>query len=153
MAPLRARGVRLMLVDLVVFDIAGTTVYDGDAVHRCLAEAIALGGVTVSRDAINRVMGMPKPDAIATLVRLARGTPPDPAEVAELYAAFERIMIEHYRAGVGVREAEGASEVMRRLRAAGVKVALDTGFARSITDVVVARLEWGRDVIDVTVSS
>jgi 2-aminoethylphosphonate-pyruvate transaminase len=142
-----------MLVDLVVFDIAGTTVYDGDAVHRCLAEAIALAGVTVSRDAINRVMGMPKPDAIATLVRLARETPPDAAEVADLYAAFERIMIEHYRVGIGVREADGASEVMRRLRAAGVKIALDTGFARSITDVVVARLGWGRDVVDVTVSS
>ena len=30
-----------MLVDLVVFDIAGTTVYDEDAAHRCLADSIA----------------------------------------------------------------------------------------------------------------
>lgn len=95
-----------MLVDLVVFDIAGTTVYDGDAVHRCLADAVALAGVAAPRDAINRVMGMPKPQAIATLVGLDRGAPPDDAEIARLYAAFERLMIEHYRAGAGVREAD-----------------------------------------------
>jgi phosphonatase-like hydrolase len=141
-----------MLVDLVVFDIAGTTVYDGDAVHRCLAETLALAGVAASREAINRVMGMPKPQAIATLVGLERGAP-DAVEVARLYAAFERLMIEHYRVGAGVREAEGATDVMRRLREAGVTVALDTGFARAITDVVVARLGWGPDVVNLTVSA
>ena len=142
-----------MRVDLVVFDIAGTTVYDGDAVHRCLADAVALAGVAASREAINRVMGMPKPHAIATLVGLDRGAPPDDAETARLYAAFERLMIEHYRAGSGVRETDGATDVMRRLRAAGVTVALDTGFARAITDVVVARLGWGPELVDLTVSS
>jgi len=86
-----------MRVDLVVFDIAGTTVYDGDAGPGSLADAIALGA--------------------------------------------------------GVREAEGASAVMRRLRESGVKVALDTGLARTITDLVVARLGWGSDVLDLTVSS
>jgi phosphonate degradation associated HDIG domain protein/phosphonatase-like hydrolase len=98
-------------------------------------------------------MGMPKPHAIATLVGLERGTPPDDTEVAHLYTGFERMMIEHYRIGAGVREAEGATDVMRRLHASGVKVALDTGFARTITDVVVARLGWGPDVVDLTVSS
>src|SRR5262249_32329133 len=142
-----------MLVDLVVFDIAGTTVYDGDAVHRCLAEAVALAGVAPSREAINRVMGMPKPNAIATLVGLERGTPPAADEVARLYATFERLMIEHYRIGAGAREGDGATAVMRHLRESGVKVALDTGFARAITDVVVGRLGWGSDVLDLTVSS
>jgi len=142
-----------MLVDLVVLDIAGTTVYDGDAVHRCLADALALAGVAATRDEINRVMGLPKPQAIATLVAMARGTGPDDAELARTYAAFERLMIEHYRAGAGVREAEGATEVMRRLRGSGVKVALDTGFARAITNAVVTRLGWDRDIVDLTVSS
>src|SRR5262249_48719234 len=142
-----------MLVDLVVFDIAGTTVYDGDAVHRCLEGAVALAGVAASRDAINRVMGMPKPHAIATLIGDERGVAPDEAEVARLYAEFERMMIAHYRQAPGIHETDGASDVMRRLRAAGVKVALDTGFARAITDVVVERLGWRDDVVDVTVSS
>src|SRR5262249_30888068 len=69
------------------------------------------------------------------------------------YAEFERMMIAHYRQAPGIHETDGASDVMRRLRAAGVKVALDTGFARAITDVVVERLGWRDDVVDVTVSS
>ena len=142
-----------MLVDLVVFDIAGTTVYDGDAVHRCLAEAVSLGGVEVSRETINQVMGMPKPQAIARLLTTARGAPPDPAEITQLYAAFERLMIEHYRESRDVRETEGATDVMRRLHASGVTVALDTGFARAITDVVLTRLGWGAEIVDLTVSS
>jgi 2-aminoethylphosphonate-pyruvate transaminase len=142
-----------MLVDLVVLDIAGTTLFDGDAVHRSLAETLALAGVAASRDAINRVMGMPKPHAIAALIELDRGTPPDAAELARLSAAFERSMINHYRTSSEVREAVGATDVMRRLRAAGVTVALDTGFGRAITDVILARLEWGVEVIDLTVSS
>jgi phosphonatase-like hydrolase len=150
---LPARGGTLMLVDLVVLDIAGTTVYDGDAVHRCLADAVALADVDASREEINRVMGMPKPQAIAALIAAARGAPPDDDEVALIYTAFERAMIDHYRLDPTVRETDGAADVLRRLRSSGVKVALDTGFARAITDVVVERLDWGRGVVDVTVSA
>jgi len=142
-----------MLVDLVVFDIAGTTVYDGDAVHRCLSDAVAIAGDGASRDAINGVMGLPKPEAIARLVSDLRGVPADPEEVSHLYAVFERLMIEHYRAGLDVREADGATEVMGRLHASGVTIALDTGFARAIAEIVVARLGWGADIVDLIVSS
>src|SRR5258708_158594 len=51
-----------MFVDLVVFDIAGTTVYDGDAVHRCLADAVALAGVAV--EARFRSMGAAPADLL-----------------------------------------------------------------------------------------
>jgi phosphonatase-like hydrolase len=40
------------------------------------------------------------------------------------------------------------------LRRAGIKVALDTGFSRAITDVIVQRLGWVRDrLIDASVTS
>ncbi len=142
-----------MRVDLVVFDIAGTTVYDGDAVHRCLAAAVALGGAAPARAAINRVMGMPKPVAIASLLGDQRGATPEPDEVARLYAEFERMMIEYYRTSAAVRETDGAGDVLRRLRRRGVTVALDTGFAHTITDVIVERLGWAGDAIDLTVST
>src|SRR5262249_32592427 len=54
--------------ELVVFDMAGTTVYDGDAVHQCLADALFnVARLRVSRDQVNSVMGIPKPLAIASL--------------------------------------------------------------------------------------
>ena len=142
-----------MHVDLVVFDIAGTTVHDGDAVHRCLASAVAIVSATPSRAAINRVMGMPKPLAIASLLIGLRGVPPQPAEVQRLYAEFESKMIEHYRTSPDVREADGAADVFRWLRKHGVVIALDTGFAEAITDVIVERLGWAHDLVDLTVSS
>jgi len=142
-----------MRVDLVVFDIAGTTVYDGDAVHRCLAAAVLAGGAAPSRDAVNRVMGMPKPMAIAALLEAHRGAPPDAADVDRLYSEFERMMIDYYRTSPHVRETDGATEVLRWLRAQGVVVALDTGFAHAITDVIVDRFGWDGDVIDLAVST
>jgi 2-aminoethylphosphonate-pyruvate transaminase len=142
-----------MRVDLVVLDIAGTTVYDGDAVHRCLAAAVAIAGAAPSREAINRVMGMPKPVAIAALVEDHRGAVPDPAEVVRLYAEFEQMMIDYYRTSPDARETDGATDTMRWLRAQGVVVALDTGFARAITEVIVDRFGWKGDAIDLTVST
>ncbi len=144
---------RYLRVDLVVLDIAGTTVYDGDAVHRCLAAAVAMAGSAPSREDINRVMGMPKPFALAALVEQQRGAPPDLSETDRLYGAFERMMIDYYRTSPDVRETDGAGETMRSLRADGVVVALDTGFASAITSVIVNRFGWLGDAIDFSVST
>ena len=54
--------------DLVVLDMAGTTVQDDDAVNRCLCAALACAGLVVTRDEVNEVMGMPKPVAIGLLL-------------------------------------------------------------------------------------
>ena len=86
-----------MPIDLVVFAMAGTTVYDGDAVHTCLATAVARAGVPTTRDQINALMGMPKPFVIASLLSSHRATPPSDEEVASVYADFERLMLDHYR--------------------------------------------------------
>ena len=142
-----------MRIDLMVLDIAGTTVYDGDAVHACLAAALMEAGVPTTRDEVNAVMGMPKPFAIATLTASHRGAPPSDAEVSSIFVAFERRMIEHYRSSPHVRPAQGAEEVLRALRARGTKVVLDTGFSRAVTDAVLGRLGWGAGFVDATVAS
>ena len=57
-----------MTIELVVFDMAGTTVNDEDSVSRCVQESLAAVGVTVDVADVNRVMGIPKPEAIRILV-------------------------------------------------------------------------------------
>jgi phosphonatase-like hydrolase len=143
-------------VDLVVFDMAGTTVHDDDAVNRCLCAALAGAGVKVSRDEVNEVMGMPKPVAIALLLerRKYHGSSAPPAEVTAIHDDFLQRMIAFYRTGSAVREIDGASEVFRQLRRAGVQLALDTGFSRDIVDAILQRLGWaGTDLLDATVAS
>jgi phosphonatase-like hydrolase len=138
-----------MQIDLAVFDMAGTTVHDGDAVHACLQQALAAAGVAVSRTAVNAVMGMPKPLAIRQLLEEhLGGAPAGDARTAAVYDDFAQRMIAHYRHSPDVREIVPAREVFHELRASGIKVFLDTGFSRPVADVVLERLGWvtGEDI-------
>ena len=57
-----------MNIELVVFDMAGTTVNDDDSVNRCLRASLAAAGLSVTAAQVNAVMGLPKPSAIAILI-------------------------------------------------------------------------------------
>lgn len=129
-----------MAFALAVMDMAGTTVFDADAVNVCLREALAhVARHSVTRDDVNRVMGIAKPVAIAQL--LDKSGPDDPL-VQDVLADFQERMLAFYRTNPAVREMSGAFEVFRRLRAMGIRVALDTGFSRAIADAVLKRLGW-----------
>jgi phosphonatase-like hydrolase len=142
-----------MRIELVVFDVAGTTVFDGDAVHRCLETAVGSAGVRTTRDAVNVVMGLPKPLAIARLVAQFRGSSPSAEEVSAIYARFERLMLDHYQRAGDVRPTEGAVHLFQALRTRNVKIALDTGFGRTILDSILERLGWDGRLLDATVAT
>jgi len=71
-----------------------------------------------------------------------------------IHEDFTDRMIEFYRSDPSVGEKPGAGETFRRLRQAGVKVALNTGFSRDIAETLINRLGWDRDgLIDGSVTS
>jgi phosphonatase-like hydrolase len=140
--------------ELVVFDMAGTTVHDDDSVNRCVRAALAAAGLSVTATAVNAVMGIPKPEAIARLIdqselRAALGT-----QIDAIHDDFVRRSIEFYARDRSVREVAGAGRVFAALKAHGIKVALETGFGRSITRVILDRLGWSENpLIDATIAS
>ena len=139
-------------LQLVVFDMAGTTVHDENFVAKALVEAMTLHGHPVSVEAANSVMGIAKPIAISML--LAQSASAEDAIIQRIHASFLEIMIRFYAEAPGVREMEGASETFRHLKSQGIKVALDTGFSRDITDAILTRLNWhNADLLDTTVTS
>jgi len=140
--------------ELVVFDIAGTTVFDGDAVGNCLRDALAdVAGVSFSRDEVNAIMGIPKRVAIVQLLQ-GRGRRPADGDVDAIYRDFESKMLTHYRTSPEIREVDGAAAVFSELREQGLKVVLDTGFARAVTDAVLERLGWDEPgTVDATVTA
>ncbi len=140
--------------ELVIFDMAGTTVRDDDAVNVCLREALA-PRLAVSRDAVNAVMGLPKPTAIRLLLEgHANGGRPVSEELIDtLYRDFLDRMIRHYRTAPSIEPMPHALETFRRLKDAGVRVALDSGFSRAIVDAVLQRLGWTNGLLDATVAS
>lgn len=141
------------MIELVVFDIAGTTVHDGDAVNASFRAALAAHGVSADPAVIDRVMGYHKPEAIRVILETV-GRPAAPADVDPVHADFVERMKRYYATDPAVREITGAAAAFARLRAAGVKVALDTGFGRAITDVLLKRLGWDAPgVLDATVCS
>jgi phosphonatase-like hydrolase len=143
-----------MVIELVVFDIAGTTVDDGDAVNHCFRAALARAGLAVSHSAANSVMGLPKPLAIRTLIECSGGSESLLAEVDAIHTDFVSRMIRFYAEDPAVVEVPGASRTFATLRQAGIKVALNTGFSRAIVARILPRLGWDRGgPVDATIAS
>lgn len=138
------------MIQLVVFDLAGTTVYDPDGVGRCFKAALDAAGVPWSADQVNAIMGTPKPLAIATLLELAGR---DRSEAHAIHEDFRSRMIAYYRHDPEVVEVSGTTDCFRALKAMGVKVGLDTGFDRPIVDALLERMGWSSDLIDTSVTS
>ncbi len=137
---------------LVVFDMAGTTVKDDDTVLRAFQATLASAGVLVSRDEVNAVMGLTKPEAIRRLVSERAGREAAAEIVALLHADFVSRMRAHY--ADEAEEAPGASEAFASLHDAGVLVALDTGFDRAIAQPILERLGWhDGGLVDAVVTS
>jgi len=137
---------------LAVFDVAGTTVLDGDAVAECLL-AVVDERVAVSMTDVLEVMGMPKPVAIRQLLSRPGADQGDlETAVHDAHEKFRTAMIDRYRDGPIV-PAEGTEHVFAALRRAGIRVALDTGFSRDILQTILDRLGWSSTVIDFSVAS
>jgi len=146
--PLRARaGVDSLLPALVVFDIAGTTVRDRGEVAQAFRAVLAVHGLALSAGALEGVRGASKREALHEL--LPEG--PGRAErAARLYAEFRRELEERYRSG-GVVAVAGATQVFAWLRSRGVRVALNTGFDRDTTALLLDALGWGPGTVDAVV--
>jgi phosphonatase-like hydrolase len=142
-------------IELVVFDMAGTTVYDGDSVARCFQAAMAAAGVHVDRQQANAVMGIPKPEAIRRLVAASPLASELLLSVDAIHDDFIARMKDFYRRDPGVREVQGSGRVFARLQSAGIRVALNTGFGREIADVLLQRLGWNQPsaAVDATICS
>ena len=143
-----------MPIELVVFDVAGTTIADEGAVAQVFTDALGAAGVPVNRDDVDRVMGLPKPTAIRALLAPHRAGEPIDDEVRTIHAAFADAMLHHYRTSSSVRALPGAREALELLRHHGIAVALDTGFDRRLLDAVLERVGWKEgEVFDVSVAS
>ncbi len=141
-------------MQLVIFDLTGTVVWDNGGTGRCMTEALQAVGVSVTSEQVENVAGFSKPSAIRRLLAEVTGTRPTEDLVAAVHGGFVERMIALYRSGHGIEEMPGATAVLRRLKARGIRVALDTGCSRVIVDAVLDRLGWrAPDLIDATVAS
>lgn len=140
-------------ISLVVFDMAGTTVHDEGFVNKALQNALSASQVEVTSEAIDVVMGYPKPTAIGLLLKdKQHPLAEDDTFIQQVFMAFQQEMLDFYSNDPKVVAKKNAEKVFRTLRENGIKVALDTGFDRKIADTIIQRLGW-QDLIDASVTS
>lgn len=139
------------MIELVALDMAGTTIEEGGAVYTALHDAVVAEGVTVSEAQVQQWMGTDKRQALAALVGLGGGSL-DAAGVETAYERFRGLLLDAY-AATPPTPIPGVPEALAALRAAGVKVALTTGFASDVVEPLLAGLGWaaGGDLIDAVV--
>ncbi|MFT3846692.1 MAG: HAD-IA family hydrolase [Lacibacter sp.] len=129
---------------LAVFDIAGTTVKDRGNVASSFINAFRENGHPIPADEVNKVMGWRKADAIKMLLMQYYGSNDSLTTelVNQIHDDFIHNMILFYEQDEELQPLYFAEEVFEDLRRNNIKIALNTGFTRSIADVILKRLEW-----------
>lgn len=133
-------------INLVVFDMAGTTVRDDDQVPRAFTAALAEHGVAIDAQAIRAIRGASKRQAIADLLPAGDDRQ---GRAERVYATFREFLAREF-AGTA-REVPGAAGVFDRLRSRGVRVALNTGFDRDTVQMLLEALGWRERIVDAVV--
>lgn len=132
-------------IKLAVFDMAGTTIHDENNVARAFQQALNSAGYSeVTLQEANEKMGYSKPQAIRELLQIHEK---DSGKITDsfieaIHTDFVQRMVEHYSNDAAIRPVEDAEEVFAALSEMGIKVALDTGFSRDITDIILNRVGW-----------
>ncbi|MFG1795401.1 phosphonatase-like hydrolase [Nocardia sp. NPDC049149] len=137
-------------IQLVALDMAGTTVADGGLVLRAFDAAATAAGIAPegperdsARQYVLDTMGQSK----IAVFRALLGDE-DRAQQANraFESAYEALIDE-----VEITPIPGAAEAITALRAAGIRVALTTGFSRSTQDRLLKALGW-QDIADLTLA-
>lgn len=144
-------GAPLRLPELLVTDFAGTTMKEEGAVLNAYRLALTEQDIPFTEDDLARRRGASKRGVFRELaVRRYEGERAEQAASAGL-ASFEAALRREYEEGE-VREVDGAGAAIVALKAAGVRVALTSGFDRGVVDLLVRRLGWA-DLFDRVLAS
>lgn len=138
---------------LAALDMAGTTVDEGGLVYAAVEAAVAEAvGSPVPAELMAQWKGTSKEEAIAGLLR-AMGADGSPAHAQTVYKVFAARLEEAYGTTPPV-PVPGVPGVFETLRRAGVKVALQTGYAAPVANSIMAGLGWTvGETVDALVTS
>ncbi|MEY3436030.1 MAG: Phosphonoacetaldehyde hydrolase [Bacteroidota bacterium] len=137
---------------LIVFDLSGTTVYDDNAVAKCLCNAANYHGLDVSVEEFEKTIGTNKIHLYEFM--LARKNGKDVSindlekirfsefhkEALVIFDYYSELMVSYYQQEV--QAMPGAEDVFEWCHQHGIKVATDTGFHRDVSKAIMHGLGW-----------
>jgi phosphonatase-like hydrolase len=137
-------------LDLVIFDLAGTTVDDGGALLAAFRETLGRFALPFQEAELQAVRGANKLQVFRQFSSRAFGAGPEAVRVArEAYAAFTEELLHEYRTGP-LDSIEGTEHAFAMLKERGLKIASNSGFGRDIAETILNRLGW-RALLDAEV--
>ena len=137
-----------MKIELVVFDLAGTTVDDDinglPLVTVAMVEAFKKSGHLLEPSSVDCVRGMEKKEAIRTLLRINAKTYDSPL-VDKIFIDFKELLDQNLNRISS--EIPGTTDVFRELKNQDICIAVGSGFPHKVVKNIVETLDW-IDVID-----
>lgn len=143
-------------VDLVVFDIAGTTVKDNGEIALAFQKSMLEFGYEVPVEKVNGLMGYRKTEAIKFLLEEFEINTDkiNNRFVNKIHQLFLNEMVNYYRSTDLIALLPNVENVFELLKKNKIRIALNTGFSKEITDVIMERLGWLKDeMVDYVISS
>ncbi|KAL6076234.1 PhnX protein [Balamuthia mandrillaris] len=140
-----------MGIKLAVFDCAGTVVDEGAIVYQTLIRVLEADNVPVDPEEFNKWHGANKVEVIRYFIYQQEGGKKNGEEGQKMEERIQRVYKE-FMTGIEqayfapenkgvVKVMNGAVELMDKLRAAGIKVALNTGYPRHVADGLISMLD------------
>lgn len=134
-------------IDLVIFDLAGTTVDDGGTLLAAFRGTLQRFSIPFEEADLQAVRGANKLQVFRHFVGRSFDPGPEAVRIArEAHEAFTEEVLHEYRNGP-LETIEGAIETFHALRSRDIKIATNSGFSREIADTILGRLGW-RGLLD-----
>jgi phosphonatase-like hydrolase len=141
-------------VDLVVFDMAGTTIEDHGEVLTAFKSALRKNQISISEDFLQKWRGASKKEVLRQVIEgeFGKESPDNPKRIDQAYGDFRHLLEDLY-AREGIRPIPGAVETFKWLREHNIRIALTTGFYRKVTDLILRQVGWNSGAVDASICS
>jgi phosphonatase-like hydrolase len=127
-------------IEMVVFDMAGTTINEQNIVYKSLHKSINKFGIDVSLELVLAVgAGKEKHQAIKDI--LAHLHIIDTEKSQLMFQDFKQLLDQEYLVFT-VIPIEGVETVLDNLRKDGIKIVLNTGYSSKVANTLLRKLNW-----------
>lgn len=130
-------------IELLVLDMAGTTVDEDNVVYKTLTQAVNEHGYQVNLEQVLiTCAGMEKLEAITSLLKEINGNALDAPHIFE---NFSEKLKEAYR-NLEVKPINGTENFLLIMKAQNKKVVLNTGYTSEIAQQLLDKLQWKENI-------
>lgn len=119
---------------------------DKGNVNNSFRTAFTAEGLQIPESDVDKVMGYRKIEAIQIILKQhAPELAEDHALVYRIHEAFNRDMVSFYENDSDLQPLPFAEELFAEFQQKGIRVGLNTGFTRRITDAILEKLGWDKN--------